>query len=94
MQQTRTHKAVTRRVEAKKLLSRRRQSEYRDHIMANTPSFSLLINKKDGIGNMERKPWSLSGYQIFYLILFCTHIVCNLQISIPSLIVVPSIFLV
>ena len=28
MQQTRTHKAVTRRVEAKKLLSRRRQSEY------------------------------------------------------------------
>ena len=29
MQQTLTHKAVTRRVEAKKLLSRRRQSEYR-----------------------------------------------------------------
>ena len=28
MQQTRTHKAVTRRVEAKKLLSRPRQSEY------------------------------------------------------------------
>ena len=28
MQQTRTHKAVTRRVEAKKLLSRRRQSQY------------------------------------------------------------------
>ena len=28
MQQTRTHKAVTRCVEAKKLLSRRRQSEY------------------------------------------------------------------
>ena len=28
MQQTRTHKAVTRRVEAKKLLSRRRKSEY------------------------------------------------------------------
>ena len=28
MQQTRTHKAVTRRVEAKNLLSRRRQSEY------------------------------------------------------------------
>ena len=30
MQQTRAHKAVTRRVEAKKLLSRRRQLEYRD----------------------------------------------------------------
>ena len=29
MQQTHTHKAVTGRVEAKKLLSRRRQSEYR-----------------------------------------------------------------
>ena len=28
MQQTHTHKAVTWRVEAKKLLSRRRQSEY------------------------------------------------------------------
>ena len=28
MQQTHTHKAVTRRVEAKKLLSRRRLSEY------------------------------------------------------------------
>ena len=28
MQQTRMHKAVTRRIEAKKLLSRRRQSEY------------------------------------------------------------------
>ena len=28
MQQTRTHKAVTQCVEAKKLLSRRRQSEY------------------------------------------------------------------
>ena len=28
MQQTRTHKAVTRRVEAKKLLSRRRQLQY------------------------------------------------------------------
>ena len=28
MQQTRTHKAVTRRIEAKKLLSHRRQSEY------------------------------------------------------------------
>ena len=35
MQQTRTHKAVTRRVEAKKLLSRRRQSEYRDHFHKN-----------------------------------------------------------
>ena len=31
MQQTRMHKAVTWRVEAKKLLSRRRQSEYRHH---------------------------------------------------------------
>ena len=30
MQQMHTHKAVTGRVEAKKLLSRRRQSEYRD----------------------------------------------------------------
>ena len=28
MQQTHTHKAVTGRVEAKKLLSRRRQSDY------------------------------------------------------------------
>ena len=28
MQQTRTHKAVTQRVEAKKYRSRRRQSEY------------------------------------------------------------------
>ena len=33
MQQTHTHKAVTRRVEAKKLLSRRRQSEYSANIL-------------------------------------------------------------
>ena len=33
MQQTHTHKAVTRRVEAKKLLSRRRQSEYREKLV-------------------------------------------------------------
>ena len=31
MQQMHTHKAVTWRVEAKKLLPRRRQSEYRSH---------------------------------------------------------------
>ena len=37
MQQT--HKAVTRRVEAKKLLSRRKQSEYRHHLFT---SFNLL----------------------------------------------------
>ena len=41
MQQTRTHKAVTWRIQAKKLLSRRRQSEYshisRVHMVATNP---------------------------------------------------------
>ena len=35
MQQTHTHKAVTRRVEAKKLLSRRRHSEYSVSVMTS-----------------------------------------------------------
>ena len=40
MQQTHTHKAVTGRVEAKNLLSRRRQSEYRYSLFENNHLFS------------------------------------------------------
>ena len=42
MQQTRTHKAVTRRFQAKKLLSRRRQSEYRRCSMGVSRRYSRI----------------------------------------------------
>ena len=46
------HKAVTGRVEAKKLLSRRRQSTYR-RLQNSTPDGSKIIRKK------KKKPFCL-----------------------------------
>ena len=51
MQQTHTHKAVSGRVEAKKLLSRRRQLEYRYFIILRDVSDNTPKKKK------EEKHW-------------------------------------
>ena len=75
MQQTRTHKAVTRRVEAKKLLSRRRQLEYRQLAMQTvaTPA-SKLRGAKGERENIRRKKWK-NACKICYFYNFYAEIV-------------------
>ena len=55
MQQTRTHEAVTQRVEAKKLLSRQRQSEY--SYIQNTDMFYFVMHVSTLWYFLRREKW-------------------------------------
>ena len=59
MQQTHTHKAVTRRVEAKKLLSRQRQSEYSATIVFSNKQY--LKRGRQPFFSATTTLWVLSG---------------------------------
>ena len=60
MQQTRTHKAVTRRIEAIKLLSRRKQSEYRTPLTSTGTRISLIL-----LRFQHTLPSSMSMHQLW-----------------------------
>ena len=63
MQDTHTHKAVTGRVEAKKVLSRRRQSEYRDFWLGNFcwPTRKREARKKRESGEEKKENQKREG---------------------------------
>ena len=66
MQQTRTHKAVTRRIEAKKLLSRWSQSEYGEGTSLVPIVTSLIL----GYMKANTELFTQTGQTVFTIFIF------------------------
>ena len=90
VQQTCTHKAVTRRIEAKKLLSRRRQSEYRNELVLlslyfvyNTQYHSYkILSFCNEAGKVSLNTGSTVKVGIFARIYFCDVMICRERVKI------------